>query len=103
MTMEDPPQNPPGEGLANQRELPTVQVSSIPAQAALIAESATTLRNGSGAVRSETKNAAKIAIPANARGSPRAIIGGSLELANHAGRAKQNAVVTPQFVDNVEN
>ncbi|KAJ5141391.1 hypothetical protein N7526_002386 [Penicillium atrosanguineum] len=56
-------------------------------------------RNGSGAVRSETKNAAKIAIPANARGSPRAIIGGSLELANHAGRAKQNAVVTPQQVD----
>lgn len=63
MTMEDPPQNPPGEGLVNQQQLPTVQVSNIPAQAASVAGSATTLRNESGAVRSETKNPAKIAIP----------------------------------------
>ncbi|KAJ6115756.1 hypothetical protein N7523_006173 [Penicillium sp. IBT 18751x] len=58
--MEDPPQNPPGEGLFHQPDLPTVQASSM---AASVADSATTIRNDSGAVRSETKNPAKIAIP----------------------------------------
>ncbi|KAJ5211775.1 uncharacterized protein N7498_003421 [Penicillium cinerascens] len=62
--MEDPPQNPPGDRLANQQKLPTVQVDGIPAPAASVAEfGSTTTKNEPGAVRSETKNSAKVAIP----------------------------------------
>lgn len=45
----------------------------------------------------------KLPFPANVRESPHALIGGSLELANPAGRAKLNAVATLQFVGNAEN
>jgi hypothetical protein len=45
----------------------------------------------------------KLPFPASRRGIPSVTTGGSRELASRVDSAKQNAVVTPLFVANVEN